>query len=101
MNNENGRSVGALAVKKCRIKMRQKAVDYLGGCCTLCGYKAYIEAFDFHHVYPTTKSFSIASKPTCAWNKLKVELDKCVLLCANCHRETHAGLTSLSIESDE
>ena len=101
MNNKQGRTKGALKVKAKRIALRQRAVDYLGGCCKLCGYKAYIEAFDFHHIDPLNKSFDISDSPTRGWEKTKIELDKCVLLCANCHRETHEGLTLYSLESEK
>lgn len=101
MNSETGRSKNALAVKKKRIKLREKAVEYMGGCCNICKYNAYIEAFDFHHIDPKTKAFEISDNPTRAWEKTKIELDKCVLLCANCHIETHAGLTIYSLESDK
>lgn len=101
MNSETGRSKGALAVKKTRVKLRQMAIDYLGGCCNICGYSKYVEVLEFHHKDPSTKSFAISANPTRAWEKTKPELDKCVLLCGNCHRETHAGLTIYSLESDK
>lgn len=100
MNSEIGRSEYALRLKKFRKDIRQQAVDYLGGCCKLCGYKAYVEAFDFHHIDPATKSFNISKATRMDWETLQPEVDKCVLLCANCHRETHAGLTVYSLAED-
>jgi hypothetical protein len=68
--------------------VKQKAVDYLGGCCSKCGYNKCIAALEFHHLNPKEKdkNYSVFKKN---FDKLKPELDKCVLLCANCHREEH------------
>lgn len=46
--------------------------------------------FDFHHVDPSTKSFQILTKGPKTLVGQKEELDKCILLCANCHREEHS-----------
>lgn len=74
---------------------KQKAVDYKGGECQICGFKEYAGALEFHHLNPKEKDFQFSHFPT--WNDItKAELDKCVLLCANCHRMTHAGLTKFS-----
>jgi len=81
------------AVIKRRKKIKQKAVDYKGGKCKLCGYNKCVSALEFHHKDPTTKEFSIGlNGATRSWNKVKEELDKCILICANCHREVHEGL---------
>ncbi|MDD5155478.1 MAG: hypothetical protein PHF11_03220 [Candidatus Omnitrophica bacterium] len=79
------------AVHKRRKKIRQMAVEYKGGECQICGYKHCIEALEFHHDNSSDKDFSISEKGyTRSWAKVKEELDKCMLLCANCHREIHA-----------
>lgn len=84
------------AVAKRRKKLKQIYVDYKGGQCVLCGYNKCIEALDFHHVDDQTKEFGIAHKgKTLSLEKVKTELDKCVLLCSNCHREVHSGVTQL------
>lgn len=72
-------------------KKKQKAVDYKGGVCSRCGYNTCIEALDFHHIDPNNKEFNIshAIRNSHSWERLKIELDKCILLCANCHRELH------------
>lgn len=73
-----------------RKKYILKAIEYKGGCCLFCGYKKCVAALDFHHIDPTTKVFSIsASGNTRSWARTKEELDKCILLCVNCHRELH------------
>ena len=61
-----------------------------GGKCSKCGYDKCIGAFDFHHKDRSQKDFSISvSGKTRSWEKLRMELEKCELLCANCHREHH------------
>jgi len=71
--------------------LRERAIEYLGGSCRICGYDKWPAAFDFHHLDPMGKDFTISEGMT-SWDRIKPELDKCVLLCANCHRETHDGL---------
>lgn len=69
------------------------SVAYKGGKCQVCGYDKYIGALEFHHVDPEGKDFGISSKGyTHSWDKVKEEIQKCVLVCANCHREIHAGI---------
>ena len=70
---------------------KQKSIDYLGGECTECGYNKCNAALDIHHVDPSTKEHSPAHLMRSTFDKLKLELDKCVLLCANCHREHHSS----------
>jgi len=45
---------------------------------------------EFHHINKDEKDFAIGSGNTKSWSDIKKELDKCVLLCANCHREVHS-----------
>lgn len=78
------------AVTKRRAKLKILAVEYKGGKCERCGYDKCIAALDFHHLDPKEKDFGIADKGnTRAFDKIKIELDKCIMLCANCHREEH------------
>ena len=87
------------AVAKRRRKIKELSVAYKGGKCQLCGYAKYPGALDLHHLDPNTKSFGIGDKGyTRSWEKVKNELDKCALVCANCHRELEAGITQLPIE---
>ena len=74
-----------------RRALRDQAIAYKGGRCNICGYNKCPSAFDFHHLDPMEKDFTISSHMT-SWERIKKELDKCVLLCATCHREVHDGL---------
>ena len=69
---------------------RAAAVAYKGGKCEYCGYNKYIGALEFHHKDPTQKDPS--SLRAYKLSRLFAEVDKCLLLCANCHREEHAKL---------
>lgn len=86
------------AVRKRRLKLRKMARDYLGGKCEICGYDRCDRALSFHHLDPAQKSFGIAAKGfTRSWTKIKDEIEKCILLCANCHMEIHEGITQLPV----
>jgi hypothetical protein len=88
------------AVAKRRKKIRQMALDYLGGKCSLCNYNRCEAALDFHHIDEKTKNFGLSqSGLTRSWERTKEELNKCVLLCANCHREIHAEKMQLLVET--
>jgi len=76
------------SVAKRRRKLKLKAVEYLGGKCVRCGYDKYVGALDFHHLDPSKKEITISSYSR-GWKHIKAELDKCIILCANCHREEH------------
>ncbi len=87
------------AVAKRRKKIKTLAVEYKGGKCQLCGYAKCIGALELHHINSKEKSFGIGDRGyTRSWDKIRNELDKCVLLCANCHREVESGITQLSTE---
>lgn len=91
-----------LAVAKRRRKIKLMAIEYKGGKCQVCNYNKYPGGLDLHHVNPKTKSFGIASKGyTRSWDVVKNELDKCILVCANCHREIEAGITQLPWETKD
>lgn len=81
------------AVSSRRRDLKTMAVEYKGGACMDCGYCTEQGALEFHHVDPAEKEFAIGGAgKTRSFEKMKVELDKCLLLCANCHREEHARL---------
>jgi len=74
--------------------MKGRAVKQLGGKCAICGYDKCNQALDFHHI--GEKDFDISSKwVNYSWKKVSEEIKQCILLCANCHREVHAGVTAI------
>jgi len=84
------------AVDRRRKKIRQLALEYKGGKCSICGYNKCFKALEFHHLESDQKDFGISAKGyTRSWKAIKEELNKCILLCANCHREVHEGSTQL------
>ncbi|HLO47633.1 MAG TPA: hypothetical protein VK211_04325 [Kamptonema sp.] len=60
----------------------------------MCGYSKSIAALDFHHLSPKYKDFKISGRSV-SFDTIVPELNKCILVCANCHREIHAGLINL------
>ena len=56
--------------------------------CSICGYDKNPKAIDLHHVDPS-KKYKLTSRLIGCTNKLKEELEKCVPICSNCHREIH------------
>lgn len=59
--------------------------------CSICGYNKCSAALDFHHTYPENKEANIARlcKDSLSIETILIEIEKCVILCANCHRELH------------
>ena len=81
------------AVTKRRRKLKEMVVVYKGGKCEVCNYQRCIWALELHHKDAKTKDFALSTEGyTRSWEAIKREADKCVLLCANCHREIEAGI---------
>lgn len=80
----------------CNTKIRRHrtkvaAITYLGGKCKICGFVSDNPApFHFHHRNPDEKEFAIGMVANKSWKVIKKELDKCDLLCANCHLIEHS-----------
>lgn len=98
--NKQGKKKPQLKCKKCaseavqrrRHELKKKAVAYNGGKCVKCGYNKFIGALEFHHT-DGNKDFGIGAKGyTRSWEKVKEELNKCILVCSNCHREIEGGI---------
>ena len=81
--------------QSCNTKIRRylaklAAVEYLGGKCQRCGWKGLLPAYEFHHRDPSNKDFNIGNVANRKWEVILQELEKCELLCANCHRIEHS-----------
>ncbi len=63
----------------------------------LCGYNKCKSALEYHHLDPSKKEFQLSKARSRSIDKIKQEIKKCVLLCANCHREVHAGIIKLGV----
>ena len=80
-----------------RKELRERIIDYKGGGCRICGYNRSLLALELHHLNSLEKEFSISSKLT-SWMAIAREIEKCVLLCSNCHREVHDGMHPTYLE---
>ena len=86
----------------CIDRWRQRKIDainYKGSKCEDCSlsYPTFASViFDFHHLEPNEKDFEWTKLRLKSWNKVLTELDKCVLLCSNCHRLRHYNEISSS-----
>ena len=73
-----------------RKAMKKQAVKIKGGKCEKCGYDKCIAVLQFHHINPKEKSFGLSENGIFhSWDKYLEEVNKCELLCSNCHIETH------------
>lgn len=82
-------------VKSQRRKMKKYLISLLGGKCKKCGYDRCISALEFHHKNPLEKDFALSGSKINSRKKMETEVKKCILLCANCHREEHERLKHL------
>lgn len=79
--------------KRKRSANKRRAVELKGGKCQLCGYNKYDGALSFHHVDSNEKSYNL--KGSVSWAKFESEINKCILLCFNCHQEVHGDVTKI------
>ena len=79
-----------------RREIKAQLVAEAGGRCVLCGYDRCHAALQFHHREPQEKAFGIAHRGAArSLARARREAAKCVLLCANCHSEVEAGVSTL------
>lgn len=73
-----------------RRAMKKEAVKRKGGKCEICGYDKCVNALTFHHIDATEKDFGLAQSGNLhSWEEYLKEVNKCILVCANCHAEIH------------
>jgi hypothetical protein len=72
-----------------RKQRKLEAIKIMGGKCCRCHGVFPHYVYDFHHIDPSRKEFSMTDLQDKAWHRLEKELNKCILVCANCHRIEH------------
>ena len=89
------------AVTKRRQRLKEECVAIKGGKCVVCGYNRCVACLEFHHI-GKEKEFGVSFRGfSYSKRRMVEEVQKCVLLCANCHRELHNGLLQLPDENQE
>lgn len=90
-----GKSCWSCTNKNDREKKINMVKNLVGERCWFCDYSKCWNALEFHHVDPSKKLFGLSVREMqFAWHRIEIELKKCVLACACCHREIHCGLIS-------
>lgn len=97
--HEDKKCSHAQAVTIKRRAIKKALVKYKGGKCEICGYDKCMRALEFHHLDPLQKDFHPSQYLTRDFSILKKEVDKCMLVCSNCHAEIHDKLEQDRINS--
>ena len=84
-----------------RRAIKAALVDYKGGKCERCGYNKCMRALEFHHLNPNEKDFGISFNLSRTIEDLRAEVDKCILVCSNCHAEIHQELDEQDLISED
>lgn len=74
--------------------LKLQSIEYLGGKCNRCNFIGHYSSYDFHHVNYLSKEFDWSKARKKSFDKIKPELDKCILLCRNCHQMIHTKLNN-------
>lgn len=85
-------------IKSVQREIKQQAVNYKGSKCEICGYNKCLGSLHFHHLDPKEKDFAISAMKKLDMTVLKKELDKCILVCSNCHGEIHEKIENEKTE---
>jgi hypothetical protein len=87
----NSRHKDYICQQKRALERKIFFIKKFGGKCSKCDYKDNLAALCFHHTDPTTKDFGVDARQFSnrSLESLNAELEKCVLLCSNCHMEEH------------
>lgn len=97
---EERKTRSANKVIRWKQRRKQKLVEYKGGKCELCGYNKCVRSLEFHHKDPNEKDFNVSSV-TFGIERCKREVDKCMLVCSNCHGEIHFKIDELRFSNNE
>lgn len=74
---------------------KRRMIELKGGKCSLCGFDQFDSALEFHHLEPSKKDPLSIQMRSWTWSRIVKELEKCVLLCRNCHSGVEYGYLSL------
>ena len=85
------------SVKSYRQRQKENIIYVMGGKCACCGYNKCSSALELHHLNPAEKDFTFSENTNRAWETVVQELPKTIMVCANCHREIHAGLIDATV----
>lgn len=89
-NKEKLSAQGLINLRIRRKNNKEKAVAYFGNVCKHCKLEtSHLCVYDFHHLDMSEKEADPGSLLHYSWDRIKKELDKCIMLCANCHRIEH------------
>lgn len=89
-NPSKRKKIALESAKKISREQKRLAVEYKGGKCVDCNGVFHQSVYDFHHVNPSDKDYHVSTFLSArGFEAAKEELDKCVLLCCNCHRIRH------------
>lgn len=80
---------GSCNTKIRRFRAKAAAIELLGGKCSNCAWQGNQAALQFHHL--KGKDFTIGNVANKSWDSIKKEINKCILLCANCHAVEHSS----------
>lgn len=86
-------------LQKSRNLRKKEMVYVMGDKCQICGYNKCIKALEFHHINPSEKDFNFDKAKSKSWEITNLELQKCILVCANCHREIHDNFITYPLQS--
>lgn len=85
--------MGSIETSDFRRRRKNNLIQVAGGKCSICGYHKSNFALEFHHINPEEKSYGLSAKGNTHNLLLDLkEVQKCILVCANCHREIHDGM---------
>jgi hypothetical protein len=95
--NPEGKTKNSARKNKNRFRIKSEYRQRLGAKCQICAYDKCQNALHFHHVDPSKKKFAISDSLRKKYTQEEIdeEIQKCILVCSNCHTEIHSGLIKL------
>ena len=78
-------------------KRKLWAIDYFGGACNICKEVHHPSVYEFHHIDSSIKDRDPSKMLQLSLAKLTIELSKCIMLCANCHRIIHHNYGDIDV----